>query len=214
MPLFGSREIFWRATGIDFGDCCAPWTNLNRGRAVCFGIFLNTVGLEPVKYTKRYTFDQSFLSGGIDLIVVVLGLFALSQAFYLLNGDDEKIRLTKLRGGMLQGLRELAATRIAAVSGSFGVTMGMIPGVGEFTAQFLSYSYAQRSSLRPEDFGRGSSEGLIASETANNAVPAAAMVPLLALGIPGEALTAMMYRCSMCTTWCLVRNCSPIKWIS
>jgi putative tricarboxylic transport membrane protein len=72
------------------------------------------------------------------------------------------------------------------------VLMGMIPGVGEFTAQFLSYTYAQKSSRRPEDFGHGSSEGLIASETANNAVPAAAMVPLLALGIPGEALTAMM----------------------
>ena len=79
---------------------------------------------------------------------------------FIFERDDEKIRLTKLRGGMLQGLRELAKhPRIAAVSGSFGVTMGMIPGVGEFTAQFLSYSYAQRSSKRPEDFGRGSSEG-------------------------------------------------------
>jgi putative tricarboxylic transport membrane protein len=124
---------------------------------------------------------------------VVLGLFAISQAFYLLQSDDEKIRLTKLRGGLFQGLRELARhPRVATVSGSFGVLMGMIPGVGEFTAQFLGYTYAQRTSKRPEDFGRGSSEGLIASETANNAVPAAAMVPLLALGIPGEALTAMM----------------------
>ena len=193
-PLFGSREIFLAALlGLILVIVVHRGQTLIAAALVCFGIFMNTVGLEPVKYTKRYTFDQSFLSGGIDLIVVVLGLFALSQAFYLLNGDDEKIRLTKLRGGMLQGLRELAKhPRIAAVSGSFGVTMGMIPGVGEFTAQFLSYSYAQRSSKRPEDFGRGSSEGLIASETANNAVPAAAMVPLLALGIPGEALTAMM----------------------
>jgi putative tricarboxylic transport membrane protein len=81
---------------------------------------------------------------------------------------------------------------VATVSASFGVLMGMIPGVGEFTAQFLSYTYAQKTSKRPEDFGHGSSEGLIAAETSNNAVPAAAMVPLLALGIPGEALTAMM----------------------
>ena len=64
--------------------------------------------------------------------------------------------------------------------------------MGEFTAQFMSYTYAQKTSKRPEDFGHGSSEGLIAAETANNAVPAAAMIPLLALGIPGEALTAMM----------------------
>ena len=70
--------------------------------------------------------------------------------------------------------------------------MGMIPGVGEFTAQFLSYTLARRQSSRPNAFGNGSPEGLVASEAANNAVPAAAMIPLLALGIPGEALTAMM----------------------
>ena len=108
-------------------------------------------------------------------------------------GDDEKVRLTKLKGSFFQGFRELLRhPRVAGVSASFGVVMGMIPGVGEFTAQFMSYTYAQKSSKRPEDFGHGSSEGLIAAETANNAVPGAAMIPLLALGIPGEALTAMM----------------------
>ncbi|MEX0303716.1 MAG: tripartite tricarboxylate transporter permease, partial [Leisingera sp.] len=157
------------------------------------GIFLQTIGLEPVKYTQRYTFGQDFLGGGINLIVVVLGLFAISQAFVLLTDEDEKVRMTRLRGGMFQGLRELARhPRVAGVSATFGVLMGMIPGVGEFTAQFMSYTYAQKTSKRPQDFGNGSSEGLIAAETANNAVPAAAMVPLLALGIPGEALTAMM----------------------
>lgn len=193
-PLFGSREIFLAALlGILLVIIVHRGQTLIAGALVGFGIFINTIGLEPVKYSKRYTFDQAFLSSGINLIVVVLGLFAISQAFYLLQSDDEKIRLTKLRGGLLQGLRELARhPRVATVSGGFGVLMGMIPGVGEFTAQFLGYSYAQRTSKRPEDFGHGSSEGLIASETANNAVPAAAMVPLLALGIPGEALTAMM----------------------
>jgi putative tricarboxylic transport membrane protein len=193
-PLFGSREIFLAALlGIILVIIVHRGQTLIAAALVGFGIFINTIGLEPVKYSKRYTFDQAFLSSGINLIVVVLGLFAISQAFYLLQSDDEKIRLTKLRGGLFQGLRELFHhPRVATVSGGFGVLMGMIPGVGEFTAQFLGYSYAQRTSKRPEDFGRGSSEGLIASETANNAVPAAAMVPLLALGIPGEALTAMM----------------------
>ncbi|MEQ9694588.1 tripartite tricarboxylate transporter permease [Shimia sp. SDUM112013] len=193
-PMFGSREIFLAALlGLILVVVAHRGQALIAAALACFGIFLNTVGLEPVKFSKRYTFDQSFLSGGVDLIVVVLGLFALSQAFFLLQGDDEKIRMTKLRGGLFQGLRELARhPRVAGVSGTFGVLMGMIPGVGEFTAQFLSYTYAQRTSKRPQDFGHGSSEGLIAAETANNAVPAAAMVPLLALGIPGEALTAMM----------------------
>ena len=193
-PMFGSREIFLAALlGLLLVVVAHRGQALIAAALACFGIFLNTVGLEPVKYTKRFTFDQSWLSGGVNLIVVVLGLFALSQAFYLLTGQDEKVRMTKLRGGLFQGLRELARhPRVAGVSGTFGVLMGMIPGVGEFTAQFLSYTYAQKSSKRPQDFGHGSSEGLIAAETANNAVPAAAMVPLLALGIPGEALTAMM----------------------
>ncbi|MCE8009246.1 tripartite tricarboxylate transporter permease [Aestuariivita sp.] len=193
-PLFGSREIFLAALlGIILVVVAHRGQTLIAAALAGFGIFVQSIGLEPVKYTQRYTFDQPFLSGGVDLIVVVLGLFALSQAFVLLTMEDEKTRLTRLRGGVFQGLRELARhPRIASVSAGFGVLMGMIPGVGEFTAQFMSYTYAQRTSKRPEDFGHGSSEGLIAAETANNAVPAAAMVPLLALGIPGEALTAMM----------------------
>ncbi|MGD9861642.1 MAG: tripartite tricarboxylate transporter permease [Pseudodonghicola sp.] len=194
-PMFGSREIFLAALlGIVLVVVAHRGQSLIAGALACFGIFLQTIGMEPVKYSQRYTFDQPFLQGGINLIVVVLGLFALSQAFVLLTTEDEKIRMTRLRGGgLFQGLRELARhPRVATVSAGFGVLMGMIPGVGEFTAQFMSYTYAQRSSKRPQDFGRGSSEGLIAAETSNNAVPAAAMVPLLALGIPGEALTAMM----------------------
>ncbi|MBV0911779.1 tripartite tricarboxylate transporter permease [Anianabacter salinae] len=193
-PMFGSREIFLAALlGIILVVVAHRGQTLIAAALASFGIFLNTVGLEPVEYTRRYTFDQSWLSSGIDLIVVVLGLFALSQAFLLMTDIDEKTRMTKLRGGLFQGFRELARhPRLASVSASCGVVMGMIPGVGEFTAQFLSYTYAQKTSKRPGDFGHGSSEGLIASETANNAVPAAAMVPLLALGIPGEALTAMM----------------------
>ncbi|WP_435660258.1 tripartite tricarboxylate transporter permease [Leisingera caerulea] len=193
-PMFGSREIFMAALlGLILVVVAHRGQALIAGTLACFGIFLQTIGLEPVKYTQRYTFGQDFLGGGINLIVVVLGLFAISQAFVLLTDEDEKVRMTRLRGGMFQGLRELARhSRVAGVSATFGVLMGMIPGVGEFTAQFMSYTYAQKTSKRPQDFGNGSSEGLIAAETANNAVPAAAMVPLLALGIPGEALTAMM----------------------
>ncbi|WP_264210896.1 tripartite tricarboxylate transporter permease [Leisingera thetidis] len=193
-PMFGSREIFMAALlGLILVVVAHRGQALVAGALACFGIFLQTIGLEPVKYTQRYTFGQDFLGGGINLIVVVLGLFAISQAFVLLTDEDEKIRMARLRGGMFQGLRELARhPRVAGVSATFGVLMGMVPGVGEFTAQFMSYTYAQKTSKRPQDFGNGSSEGLIAAETANNAVPAAAMVPLLALGIPGEALTAMM----------------------
>ncbi|MEM7195252.1 MAG: tripartite tricarboxylate transporter permease [Pseudomonadota bacterium] len=193
-PHFGSREIFLAALlGIILVVLAHRGRVFSAGMLACFGIFLNTVGLEPIKYTQRFTFGQTWLTSGVDLIVVVLGLFALSQAFILLVQPDERPAPAQIRGGLFSGLRELFGyKRVAGVSSSFGVVMGMIPGVGEFTAQFLSYTYAQKTSKSPEQFGKGAPEGLIASEAANNAVPAAAMIPLLALGIPGEALTAMM----------------------
>lgn len=193
-PHFGSREIFLAALlGIILVVTAHRGNVLAAGMMACLGIFLNTIGLETIRYSKRFTFDQSWLAGGVDLIVVVLGLFAISQAILLLVQPDERPRSARIDGGLFQGFRELFQhKRLTSVSASFGVLMGMIPGVGEFTAQFLSYTYGQRTSKTPEMFGQGAPEGLVASETANNAVPAAAMIPLLALGIPGEALTAMM----------------------
>ena len=193
-PQFGSREIFLAALlGIILVVLAHRGQIFAAGMLAFFGIFLSTIGLEPILYTKRFTFEQTWLSSGIDLIVVVLGLFALSQAFMLLVDKDKSPKPQPLTGSLFSGLKELFQhKRIASVSSSFGVMMGMIPGVGEFTAQFLSYTYAQKTSKKPELFGKGSPEGLVASEAANNAVPSAAMIPLLALGIPGEALTAMM----------------------
>ena len=193
-PHFGSREIFMAALlGIVLVVFAHRGQVLAAGMLACFGIFINNIGMEPIRYTQRYTFEQTWLASGIDLIVVILGLFALSQAFLLLVEKDNTPKAVPLEGGLFEGLKELwIYKRVATVSSGFGVLMGMIPGVGEFTAQFMSYTYAQKSSKTPELFGKGAPEGLVASEAANNAVPAAAMIPLLALGIPGEALTAMM----------------------
>ena len=193
-PMFGSREIFLAALlGIVLVILAHRGQVLAAGLLAMFGIFLQTVGLDAVTYTQRYTFGYSFLSSGVNLIVVVLGLFALSQAFFLLTAPDNSPDAKPITGRMGAGIKELLGhKRIATVASGFGVILGMIPGTGEFTAQFMSYTYAQKTSKDPESFGKGSPEGLIASEAANNAVPAAAMIPLLALGIPGEALTAMM----------------------
>lgn len=193
-PMFGSREIFLAAL---LGMVLVVLSH--RGKVVIaafmlfFGIFLNSVGLEIVRYSRRFTYDQAWLNSGFDLIIVVLGLFAVSQALLLLTEKSETPKTPKLEGGVFEGIKEIFKhPRLAGVSSFFGIIMGIVPGVGEFTAQFLSYNYAQKTSKTPEQFGKGSPEGLVASEAANNAVPAAAMIPLLALGIPGEALTAMM----------------------
>lgn len=193
-PHFGSREIFLAALlGIVLVVLAHRGQIFAAGMLASFGIFLSTVGLEPVKYTRRFTFDQSWLASGVDLIVVVLGLFAISQAFLLLLEKQHTRVVTRVGGNLFAGLKELLGIkRIATTSSGIGVFMGMVPGTGEFTSQFLSYTYARKTSKDPEKFGAGAPEGLVASEAANNAVPGAAMIPLLALGIPGEALTAMM----------------------
>ncbi|MCO5161164.1 MAG: tripartite tricarboxylate transporter permease [Mesorhizobium sp.] len=194
-PMFGAREIFLAALlGIVLVVVTHRGQVLAAGMLVCYGIFLKTVGLEGAGYTQRYTFGQTWLASGIDLIVVVLGLFALSQAFVLLTGRDQKYELPAMtKAGFFSSMAEiLRFKRVATVASSFGVICGMIPGVGEFMSQFLSYGYAQKTSKTPDLFGKGNPEGIVASEAANNSVPAAAMIPLLALGIPGEELTAMM----------------------
>jgi len=193
-PMFGSREIFLAALlGIILVILAHRGQIFAAGMLAMFGIFLQTIGLDAVTYTQRYTFGFSFLSSGINLIVVVLGLFALSQAFFLLIAPDSSPETKPITGRKNAGIKELLQhKRVATVASGFGVVLGMIPGTGEFTAQFMSYTYAQKTSKDPGLFGKGSPEGLVASEAANNAVPAAAMIPLLALGIPGEALTAMM----------------------
>jgi putative tricarboxylic transport membrane protein len=193
-PMFGSREIFLAALlGIVLVIVAHKGQVAAAGMMAGFGILLQSIGMEPVNYTMRFTFGQGWLTSGLDLIVVVLGLFAISQAFQLMTEPESAPEAKAVNGSMYGAMKETwKYKRVAATGGGFGVLMGMIPGVGEFTAQFLSYTTARRYSSEPETFGKGSPEGLVASESANNAVPAAAMIPLLALGIPGEALTAMM----------------------
>lgn len=194
-PMFGAREIFLAALlGILLVIITHRGQVLAAAMLACVGVFLQTIGIESTAYSQRYTFGMGWLQSGIDLIVVVLGLFAVSQALILFMDKDKQIRLPEVeKVGFMDQMKDLwIYRRIAAVGSSFGVFCGMIPGVGEFMSQFMSYSYAQRTSKTPESFGKGNPEGIVASEAANNSVPAAAMIPLLALGIPGEELTAMM----------------------
>lgn len=193
-PLFGSREIFLACLlGMVLVIITHTGQHIAAGFLLCLGIFLGTIGLEPIQYTQRFTFGQPWLASGVNLIVVVLGLFALSQAFILLVNGDENMPEPEIKGSLFTPLKEVfKMPKVFLPASSFGVVMGIIPGVGEFLAQFFSYNLAQKISKKPEEFGKGSPEGIVASEASNNAVPGAALIPLLALGVPGEALTAMM----------------------
>lgn len=159
-----------------------------------FGMFLGTVGFENIFNTQRYTFGQPWMLGGIPLIPVVIGLFAMSQAFVLLKTEKYKTLETNAEyKNRFRGLLEAVKyPRTLFRSSAMGVSMGLLPGVGEFGAQFLSYSLARRGSKNPEEFGKGSPEGLIASEASISACTSTVLVPLLALGIPTDPLMAMI----------------------
>lgn len=158
------------------------------------GIFLGSIGIDRSYNTLTYTFNQEWLMGGIPLVPTVIGLFAMSQAFVLLSQKGNDSKVTRYEGkGRFSGIIAVMKYKVTVFrSATLGVLMGLLPGVGEFGSQFFSYTLAQKFSKNPEKFGQGAEEGLIASETSNNAVTASVMIPLLAFGIPADALMAML----------------------
>ncbi|MBK8458353.1 MAG: tripartite tricarboxylate transporter permease [Phyllobacteriaceae bacterium] len=161
--------------------------------ALSFGLFLATVGVDRAFNTQRFTFDHTFLMSGMPLVPVVIGLFAMSQAIVQMTDRSGPSPQHKLTGRFFDGFFEIFRYPVTLFgSSAFGVMCGILPGVGEFLAQQVSYTVAKRFARTRDQFGKGSPEGIIVSEATNNAVPPAAFIPMLALGIPGEELTAMM----------------------
>jgi putative tricarboxylic transport membrane protein len=161
--------------------------------ALAFGLFLATVGIETAYSTQRYSFGMPSLLGGIPLVPMVIGLFAMSEALVQLTSKSENQPIVQLKGHFFQGFMEVFRYKRTLYGSSlFGIICGIMPGVGEFLAQQVTYTVAKKFSSEGHLFGKGAPEGIIVSEATNNAVPPAALIPMLALGIPGEELTAMM----------------------
>ena len=161
--------------------------------SACFGLILATVGLDLVYGTPRFIFGEWRLMGGLNFIPVLIGLFALPEII------DRSSRRPKPPGARQQNLgagatfAEFKATLRSVIRGSIiGVFLGAIPGIGGAPAAFLSYSEARRNSKNPDNFGKGELEGVAAAEAGNNGVAGATMIPLLALGIPGDVITAVI----------------------
>ena len=157
------------------------------------GLVLASIGLDPVGGMERLTFGIRGLTGGIDLVTALIGLFAIGEIlFKILKIDEVEERITDQVGGYVSR-KELRSCGTTIVRGSLiGVIIGAIPGTGSVIASFLSYDTAKKRSKHPEEFGSGSLEGIAASESANNGVTGAALIPLLTLGIPGDTVTAVM----------------------
>ncbi|MEM7231106.1 MAG: tripartite tricarboxylate transporter permease, partial [Planctomycetota bacterium] len=158
------------------------------------GILLSMPGLSPATGEPRLTFGFAELLGGFELLAVLLGLFAISQMVYDALGLESPVKEAELsRRGLLFGLNDLKRHWINLLRSSvIGTWIGILPGVGANVGSVLAYSAARSASKQPEEFGDGSEDGIVASESANNATVGGALIPLVALGIPGSVIDAIL----------------------
>jgi len=156
------------------------------------GLFVASVGIDPMTGTLRYTFGNLNLAGGIQLIPIIVGMFAISEVLKRAQGNAPHIPVKKVKIRIFDALIIRRIRMTLARSSILGVAIGILPGIGASTAAMVSYSEAVRWSKHPKEFGKGVPEGVAAPEVANNAAAMGALVPLFALGIPGSGTTAVI----------------------
>lgn len=161
---------------------------------VGIGLFLSTIGIDPLTGTSRFTFGMAELSSGIDLVPVVIGMFAIAEVINRSGQKEVKkqkgVKNFKIKIFELPIIKKIRKTILR--SSALGVGIGILPGIGPTTAAILAYSEEVRWSKTPEKFGKGAPEGIAAPEAANNSAAMGALVPLFALGIPGSATAAVI----------------------
>lgn len=169
--------------------------NMLRGlTAGMLGILAAVPGSDPISGSFRFTFGQQWLENGFPLLAVLIGLFAGNQILQeVLNLQGERANDSKMDSRVSLNPKQLIRHwGNIARSSVLGTWIGVLPGVGANVGSAFAYSIARSFSKKPDDFGKGSEEGLIASESANNATVGGALVPLVALGIPGSVVDAIL----------------------
>lgn len=162
--------------------------------AATLGMMFATVGLDKIDSAQRFTFGNIQLTQGFQLLTVLVGLYAISEVIETSIQKGEKpivqsftikglgVKLSEIFGQWVNVLR----------SALLGLGIGILPGIGGSTANLIAYSVAKNSSKHPEKFGTGIVDGIVATETSNNATIGGAMIPLMTLGIPGDGATAIL----------------------
>jgi len=193
---FGPAEIF---ALVLFGlstICGLAQESMVRGLiAGVIGLMLMIVGLDDLDGVARLTFGTVQLQQGVNLLVAMIGLFAVPQVIsaFIDNGHAAQAKMPENVRAQLPSLKDLRDRLWLMVRcAGIGTGIGAIPGTGGPIAAFLAYDHARRFSRRPQDFGKGELSGVVAPETANNAVTGGTMIPLLSLGIPGDPATAVI----------------------
>ena len=190
---FNAPEYFLLAALGIIASASLGSTPVRALMAGVLGLMIALVGSDPVTGTPRLTFEQPALFEGIDFLPVAIGVFGIAEVLASLERahDIQPIR-TRLRDMWLTA-EEWADSRFAIVRGGIvGLVVGIMPGAGASVASLLAYLNERKFSRRPERFGKGAIDGVAAAESANNAASHGATIPMLSLGIPGSASTAVL----------------------
>lgn len=192
----GPPEHFALVTlGLAFVVMLVGDSALRGGIAALLGLLLSFVGTDIISGSTRLTFGRPELVDGIGAVPLAVGLFAVGEVIANTARGTSLVSAAAPRriGDLIPTVAELRSAAPAMTQGSLvGFAVGIVPGAGATVASFLSYALAKRLAPRPERFGKGAVEGLAAPEAANNSEPMGAMLPFLALGIPGSGTVAVL----------------------
>lgn len=197
---FGPSELFAVSfLGLSVLSCLDSDNIIKTLISGLIGLLLACVGMDPMLGISRFTWGSSTLLSGIEMIPIMIGLFAVTEVLKqtvkpkkLKPIDGESENSTKMKT-VLPSVKEIWETKATmARSSALGTIIGILPGAGATIASFLSYAIEKKVSKHPEKLGTGIADGIVASEAANNAATGGSMVPLLSLGIPGGNAAAIM----------------------
>lgn len=164
--------------------------------STCIGVLLAMVGTDPIISQSRLTFGFFELSAGINIVIIIIGIFALSEIIFSTNKSLEVSKGVEGDFSIKEFINAFKETKkfsfSVVISSIIGTVLGILPGLGGGTAGVMAYTRAKVSSKNPEEFGTGCAEGIIAPEAAKNAVSGGAMIPAVALGVPGSSPVALI----------------------
>ena len=191
---FSTFEYFWLALlGLMCATMVARSSPIKAIAAMFLGLLITCVGIENPAGAKRFTFGVEDLLGGIEIIPVLVGVFAVSEVMRAYKAKDIPVLPPRKFGSILAGQWALTKSHPKQqIRGNIvGIIIGVLPGAGADMAAWISYAMSKRFSKTPEKFGTGHPEGLIEAGASNNASLASGWVPSLLFGIPGDTITAI-----------------------
>lgn len=164
--------------------------------AACLGLFMTTIGVDSISGTARFLFGQKKLMAGIDLIIALIGMFAISEILtkskYVPKTDHKIYDPKALTKDKITKEEYRRCRKPIGIGSLVGVIIGATPGTGGGLAAFIAYNQVKQASKHPETFGKGEIEGVAVAESANNGACGATMIPMLTLGVPGDGATAIL----------------------